>query len=220
MKSRPSFKSWPRRTAAFAAACLAALPVSAAAKSKAHHQAFRCPAGFIAYAMNQPERPYVCLKTGEKPLPKPDRRCEALSQREREKRRKKDKTNRADCETALAHRRLKKLDCYNLASIRDFKMAALARIIGDDAAAEKMTASLCPLTAAMACMNDEPQCRKKTPPQDLSPWKRPWAEYDVVAAAKFFKKRLPLNDDQARKLAENYRKDHPARFSVDDADGD
>jgi hypothetical protein len=179
---------------------------------------WQCPDGYVAYATGQQGSPYVCLKEGQRALPKPDMACPSREQRERQKRKLRESVDRPTCEGALDARPLKPVDCYDLQSIRDFKTAALARLTNDDSQVESLARELCPLTAAMACMNPEPQCRTRVPQGNFTPWRRGWEETDVAAVAAFYRKRLPVSAAQALALAKRYQRLHPGHWTVDDSE--
>lgn len=176
-----------------------------------------CPSGYVPYEIHQPGSPYLCVKPQAKPYPEPDRVCLAKAQLARQERRLRARIFRPSCEAA-AGRALKALDCFDLQSIRDFKAAVLARVSGDDGEAEAMAKALCPITGPLACMNPEPQCRTRTPPPNLTPWRRPWDDQDLSDVAGYYKRLLPISGSQAAALALRYKDLHPGYWTVDDLD--
>jgi hypothetical protein len=177
-----------------------------------------CPKGLVAYETRQPGSPYICVKPQARALPAPDMTCPSKAQLEKIKVKLRSDIDRPSCDAELSALSSKPLDCYDLRSIRNFKSLLLARVTGDDEEAEAIAKSLCPLTAPLACMNPEPQCRTRAPLPNLTPWRRPWDEQDLADVAKFFRKLLPISAKQADTLAERYKRNHPGYWTVDDVD--
>lgn len=138
-------------------------------------------------------------------------RCPSAAERRRRVEELKAFVYQSSCETSLSKLKMKKLDCGDLQSIRDFKSAVLGRFWRDEETAEALASYVCPLTSRRACMNPEPQCRQVNERARISTANgKPWTRDSLEFLKAYFHKDLPVDDAQAETLARGYMADHPS----------